>query len=199
MARLTLNKSSLTQESRHLKAFQEFLPSLDLKRQQLMAEHSKARKLLADIRKQQEDLKPVIAKELPMLSDEQVDLTDIVKVTGVDLAEENIVGTRLPKLEQVHFKIRDYALLGKPHWVDHLVKQLQSALELQIQVQVAARRLALLDVAVRIISQRVNLFEKVLIPRTRANIKKIKIYLSDTERAAVVQAKIAKAKKKAAA
>ena len=142
MAKLALNKSSLTQQSRHLKAFQEFLPSLDLKRQQLMAEHSKARKSLAEFKKQQENLKPVIGKELPMLSDEQVDLTGIVKVTGIDLVEENIVGTRLPKLQQAQFKVRDYALLGKPHWVDHLVKRLQSAMEQQIQVQVAARRLA---------------------------------------------------------
>jgi V/A-type H+-transporting ATPase subunit D len=63
-----------------------------------------------------------------------------------------------------------------------------------VRHQVERRRLALLDEAVRTITQRFNLFDQVLIPRTRANIKRIQIFLADGERAAVVRAKIAKAK-----
>lgn len=44
----------------------------------------------------------------------------------------------------------------------------------------------------RITSQRVNLFEKVMIPTAKANIKKINIYLGDQQTAAVVRGKIAK-------
>ena len=51
-----------------------------------------------------------------------------------------------------------------------------------------------LNDAVRRITQRVNLFEKVLIPQAEKKIHRIKIYLADTERAAVVRSKIAKAK-----
>ena len=39
-------------------------------------------------------------------------------------------------------------------------------------------------------SQRVNLFEKVKIPETLANIKKISIYMSDQQVSAVVRSKI---------
>jgi V/A-type H+-transporting ATPase subunit D len=66
-------------------------------------------------------------------------------------------------------------------------------------MQVELRRLALLDEAVRTITQRVNLFDKVLIPQTRDNIRRIQIYLADGERAAVVRAKIAKGKRAGAA
>lgn len=44
----------------------------------------------------------------------------------------------------------------------------------------------------RVTSQRVNLFEKVMIPTAKANIKKINIYLGDQQTAAVVRGKIAK-------
>jgi V/A-type H+/Na+-transporting ATPase subunit D len=44
------------------------------------------------------------------------------------------------------------------------------------------------------VSIRLNLFEKVLIPRAQKNIKKIKIFLGDQELAAVCQAKVAKRK-----
>ena len=40
-----------------------------------------------------------------------------------------------------------------------------------------------------------NLFDKILIPTTRANIKKIRIYLSDEEMQAVVRSKLSKKKR----
>ena len=46
----------------------------------------------------------------------------------------------------------------------------------------------------RTTSQRVNLFEKVKIPETKENIRKIGIYIGDQQTAAVVRGKIAKRK-----
>lgn len=199
MARLALNKASLTKLNRQLKSYQDFLPSLDLKRRQLLGEQAKAKQALVEINQQLQELEPLIASDLIMLSNQEVDLTDIVKVVGVDTVEENVMGTRLPKLNKVDIQVRKYALLGRPHWVDRLVEFLKTAVELRLQLQVAEQRRELLAQAARTITQRVNLFDKVLIPRTQANIKKIRIYLSDTERAAVVNSKIAKRKKGAAA
>ena len=68
------------------------------------------------------------------------------------------------------------------------------ALKTQIGVQVAQRRVELLERAERSATQRFNLFDKVLIPQTKANIKKIQIYLVDADRAGVVNSKIAKRK-----
>jgi V/A-type H+-transporting ATPase subunit D len=67
-------------------------------------------------------------------------------------------------------------------------------IELHVRLTVERRRVALLEEAVRKVTQRVNLFEKVLIPRAKEHIRKIRIYLSDAERAAVVRSKIAKRK-----
>ena len=58
-------------------------------------------------------------------------------------------------------------------------------------------RIKRLDHAIRRTTQRLNLFDKVLIPRAKENIKRIKIYLSDMETAAVVRSKIAKRKRAA--
>ena len=49
------------------------------------------------------------------------------------------------------------------------------------------------------ITQRVNLFEHVLIPTAQANIKKIRTALGEEEMQAVVRSKIAKRKKASAA
>ena len=47
MARLQLSKSALSREQKNLKTYERFLPSLDLKRQQVMAERNKAARQLA--------------------------------------------------------------------------------------------------------------------------------------------------------
>ncbi len=195
MARLSLTKASLTKQKGLFKTFQDVLPSLDLKRRQLSAEQVKVRKILAECQQKLEALEQGIAQEIPMMSNELVNLENIVKVTEVELVKENVVGTRLPKVKEVKIQVLPYALLGKPVWVDRLVELLKTALELQIAAQVARQRLELLNKAERTVTQRFNLFDKVLIPKTKANIKKIQIYLADAERAGVVNSKIAKRKK----
>lgn len=195
MARLQLSKSALAREQKNLQTFQRFLPSLDLKRQQVMAERSKAKRQLAATRGEIEAHRKIAGEQIPMLANRDVDLSDLARISDVELDTENLVGTRLPRLRALRVEVRDYALLGKPVWVDAAAKVLREMLELRVRVQVEERRLALLEEAVKTITQRVNLFDKVLIPRARQHIKRIEIYLSDMETAAVVRSKIAKRKR----
>ncbi len=65
---------------------------------------------------------------------------------------------------------------------------------LRVHLQVRRERVARLNQQVRRITQRVNLFEKVLIPQAKENIKRIQIGLGEQERSAVVRSKIAKKK-----
>ncbi len=195
MAKLQLNKSSLSREQKNLKTYRQFLPSLDLKRQELMRQQANAKRALFETEDEISKLLKITGEEIPMLSNERIDLHELVKVTDVKLSTENIMGASLPVLEDVELKVRKYSFLAKPHWVDVIVERLKELLALKIRSQVDRRRLDLLNHAVKTITQRVNLFEKVLIPRAQGNIKRIKIYLSDTERANIVIAKVAKKKR----
>jgi V/A-type H+-transporting ATPase subunit D len=195
MARLALNKATLSKQSQQLKIFQRFLPSLDLKRKQLLAERAKAAAALKRTEAEIEPIDRLVTQQFPMASREDVDLGGLVRVAGVELGQENVVGVKIPLLESIEVETREYGLLGRPHWVDGLAQLLRTIVELKIRVQVERRRLDLLEVGVRKITQRVNLFEKVLIPRTQEDIRRIRIYLSDSERAGVVQAKISKKKR----
>lgn len=194
MARLQLSKTSLTSEKRRLEGFERFLPSLDLKRRQLTAVRAGTVGVIAELTASIEQLHRDVADNLPMLANTDIDLKDLVLVNAVSVRTENVVGVRLPKLDSADLEVRPYSYLGKPHWVDHAANSLRQMLDLRLRLRVERRRLELLDQAVRTVTQRVNLFDKVLIPRTKQNIKRIEIYLSDAERAAVVRAKIAKSK-----
>jgi V/A-type H+-transporting ATPase subunit D len=59
---------------------------------------------------------------------------------------------------------------------------------------VLAEQRARLAEELRYVAQRVNLFEKVQIPAAREAVRRIRIALGDRQAAAVVRAKIAKAK-----
>lgn len=198
MPRLQLTKSALARETRQRDTFRRFLPSLDLKRQQLMAERKKAAAARAGTEADIEACRTSVARALPMLADLGIDLTGLVRVEAVEIGWQNALGTRLPVLGTVRIAARDYSPLARPHWVDAAVIFLHQMLELRIRVQIEARRLALLEEAVKTITQRVNLFDKVLIPRTKANVKRIRVHLSDAEMAAVTRSKIAKRKYAAA-
>ena len=195
MAKLQLSKSALSKEAAKLKTYKQFLPSLDLKRQELMSQRAKAKLALADTKMGIDDLSRTMAEEIPMLSNDKVDLANLVKVKAVELAQENIMGAHLPVLQTVNVEVRHYSLLAKPHWVDGVAEKLKGLLTLRIRIQIEQQRLELLEAAVKTITQRVNLFDKVLIPKSKTNIKKIKIHLSDSERAAVINAKLAKSKR----
>ena len=122
-------------------------------------------------------------------------LSGLVRIRRVDVAEEDVLGLRLPTLRAVEFDTADYSLLATPFWVDDLVTCLKEVATYRLRLQVYRERVARMQGAVRRITQRVNLFEKVLIPNAKQNIARIQIFLSDVERAAVVTSKIAKAKR----
>jgi len=194
VATVALNKAVLNRERGALRTYERYLPSLDLKRRQLMAELAKARSALAARDREIREHQASVARRLPMLAHREVDLAGLVRVTAVRLGEVNELGVRLPVLEDVAFAVRDYGLLARPHWVDAVVDELERAARLDLERQVEDERTRRFEQALRRTTQRVNLFEKVLIPTARRNIQRIEIFLADAERAAVIRSKIAKKK-----
>ena len=106
----------------------------------------------------------------------------------------NIAGVKIPIYEGADFGRGDYDLYTTPLWIDMAADRMEKALELDLQAEVLDEQVRLLSQELRTTTQRVNLFEKVKIPETKANIKKIGIFLGDEQVAAVVRSKISKKK-----
>ena len=196
MAKLTLSKSGLQKQREDMRLYERVLPSLDLKRMQISGELKRARQQLAEAEAEVKKLNVRVAEQLPMLANRDIDVSGLVQVESFRIEEENLVGVKLPKLVEIKCHVAEYSMLAKPHWVDMLVEQLKQMVEQKTRVQVAAERVRLLEQAERKITQRVNLFDKILIPTAKKNIQKIQIYLADAERAAVVRSKITKRMRK---
>jgi V/A-type H+-transporting ATPase subunit D len=196
--RLALNKNSLKQQRDHLSTYRRFLPSLDLKRQQLMGAWKQSRLALDALEQEVAEYRRRLDELLPLLGSSTLrsrNLGSLVRVREVVIEEENVVGARIPVIRRIDFERAHYSTLILPFWVDQLVEQLERLADRRIRLQVLRERTERLSVAVRKITQRVNLFEKVLIPTAEQNIKRIRIALSDEERASVVRSKLAKRKR----
>ena len=196
MARLAANKSTLKDQRDKLKLYGKFLPSLELKKQQLLTEFQKARAELKEAEQETEQLAASLGELMKPLGASRMDLRGLVTIDSVVVEEENMVGARLPVAREVKFRTAEYSTLAKPFWVDFLVESLQRMCTTRVHLLVRRERVRRLNLQVRRITQRVNLFAKVLIPKAKENVKRIRIGLAEDERSAVVRSKIAKRKNK---
>lgn len=195
MARLALNKSTLNKENRRLKAYRQFVPALDLKRKQLMVARADATAQIDDLSRQLAQIEADVTAKLKPLLKSDLNPLEMIKISRLEITTYNLVGIRLPRLEAMDIVITDYPYLVTPVWLDALLAWLEQSVRLKAELGVAQKRLQLLQQGLQKTTQRLNLFEKVLIPRTQSHIRRIGIALSDAERAGVVRAKIAKNKR----
>ncbi len=194
MAKLRLSKSGLAEQRAQLKLYERTLPSLDMKRRQLSVELAKARNAVAEARRAVDSLESRIGAELPMLANPDIEISGLVRIAALELDGENVVGVKLPRLARIECEVAHYSLLARPAWVDLVVDRLKEVAEERTRLLVLEERKRILEYQTRRVTQRVNLFDQILIPTAKRNIQRIQIYLGDFERAAVTRAKLVKSK-----
>ena len=196
---IKLTKNELKQQKDNLKQFQRYLPTLQLKKQQLQSvimgirqelERKEAERIqmIGDL----DDWVAVFAEN--EIFDEEKRLDQLVQPDKVIVKDENIAGVTIPAFEELTFKDINYDVDDYPLWVDTAVFKLREIARLDALVSTLRKQTELLEKELRTTSQRVNLFEKVKIPEAKENIRVIQVYLGDQQTAAVVRGKISKKK-----
>jgi len=179
--------------------YRRYLPTLMLKKQQLQGEirltEIRFKELQIEIEKMDESFKPWIA----VFGETGIFTNNILKITSLRTGYGNIAGVAIPVFEGVDFEVAPYDLTSTPLWLDLAVECMKKVLVLEMEAEIVEEQKKRLDKELRTTTQRVNLFEKVKIPETRTNIKKIQVYLGDQQTASVVRGKIAKSATNAAA
>ncbi len=193
MAKIRLTKNELRKQKDALKRYNQFLPTLILKKQQLQMEILKIHREMDDVEKEKEYIKAVVFKWADVFT-EDVGLEKLISLEKIETTPGNIAGKDIPVFDKTVFKEEDYDLIRTPLWVDYGIEMLKKVMTQNARLEVLNKQDELVREELRITTQRVNLFEKVMIPRTIDNIKKIQIYLGDMQTAAVVTGKIAKEK-----
>ena len=194
MAKIKLTKNELKVQKDALKMYRRYLPTLTLKKQQLQTEIRTIEAKAKAVRKEKEALEKGFSSWIGVFSEKQAFPDGIITVSNIRKGEGNIAGVVIPIYEGADFSRSDYDLYETPLWVDIAANHMEKAISLDLEAEVLDEQVRLLEIELLATSQRVNLFEKVKIPETLANIKKISIYLADQQVSAVVRSKISKRK-----
>lgn len=192
MATVKLTKNELKAQKDALKMYQRYLPTLTLKKQQLQTEIRGIEARAKTVRAQKKALEAEFTSWIAVFGDKDAFKPEMVQVKNIKKGTGNIAGVTIPVYEGADFIRGDYDLYQTPLWVDLAADFMEQALSLDLEASVLDEQVRLLNLELRTTTQRVNLFEKVKIPETKQNIKKISVYLGDQQVAAVVRGKISK-------
>ena len=200
MAKIKYTKTEQKNQQDALKQFQRFLPTLQLKKQQLQLEVRQCVEHLNENRKAMAGLMQRLSALLNFFgnADEAEFFASKVEIVNVVAGEANIAGITIPVFEKVEFAPLEWDLLNTPWHTDDCIAALKEMISLRAAGRILEKQYALLLAELVTTTQRVNLFEKIKIPECKDNIRRIRIYMSDQETGAVARSKIAKKKGAAA-
>ncbi|MBN2592954.1 MAG: V-type ATP synthase subunit D [Sedimentisphaerales bacterium] len=193
--KIKFTRTELKHQRDALTRFTRYLPTLKLKQQQIQ---SCIVQTLQLFRMKQQEVKATertISEYGGLFNDVAgVNFTQLAKPVSVDTAIHSIAGVYVPKFENITFPEADFSLFATASWVDRALDDLKQLNHQTAELDILQKCLDLLQAELKKVMQRVNLFEKVMIPNTIENIRRIRIALGDQMTAGVARAKIAKAK-----
>ncbi len=193
MAKIKYTKNELKNQKEHLKRFTRYLPTLELKKKQLLAEIGMVQNKIDKLNEEIENSKKQVLKWIDVFA-EDIDLSKFFLVKEIKSNTDNIAGIDIPVFQEIIFEDKEIDLYLTPLWVDKGIEAVKEQIKRIAELQIFKQQLKILADELRITVQRIKLFEEVKIPEAKENIRVIQIFLGDQLAAAVVRGKIAKAK-----
>lgn len=193
MAKIKFTKNELKVQKENLKRFTRYLPTLELKKKQLLAEIRIIQHKVDKLNDKIEAVEKQVAKWADVFA-EEIDLNDFFQVKEIKTDQDNIAGIDIPVYHEVIFEDTDYDLYQTPLWVDKGIAISKEQIERKAEYKIAKEQQDIINEELRVTIQRIKLFEEVKIPEAKESIRVIQIFLGDQLTAAVVRGKIAKGK-----
>ncbi|NTV00772.1 MAG: V-type ATP synthase subunit D [Methanoregulaceae archaeon] len=191
--KIRLTQGELKKQRDSLRQYERYLPTLQLKKQQLQLE------ILHQQRSRTEKENSLAAweetsKEWLGLLIEAPGIGQWIVPERIIATGKNIAGVDVPVFIRVDFVPAEYDLFTTPLWVDIALERLKERVSLGEELRILEQGINILRHELRITTQRVNLFEKIKIPEAKEAIRVIKIAMGDRMTSAVGRSKIAKNK-----
>lgn len=196
MAKIKLTKTELKTQRDALKQYERFLPTLQLKKQQLQLEMRSCLERIAENEVREKALQDSLSVWTYLFGDESLveKILSLLTISNVRKGTQNIAGVNVPVYECVDFDVAPYDFFTEAPFVDDSLDAVREIVSVRIEREIIREQYRLIGQELRVTTQRVNLFEKVKIPEAKENIRVIGIAIGDGQTAAVARSKIAKKK-----
>lgn len=218
MAKVKLTKNELKKQKDALKMYERYLPTLQLKKQQLQIEIRSVEARKRELAEAKAALEREFLSWIAVFGESGVpgaaggaeaaagappaarghvygpSGAPLLHVVSIRTSSGNVAGVEIPVFAGADFELEPYDFLTTPLWVDSALDRLKKVLLFDLESTVLDEQVRRLASELKTTAQRVNLFEKVKIPEAQEGIRRIRIYLGDQQTAQVVRGKIAKRK-----
>jgi V/A-type H+/Na+-transporting ATPase subunit D len=192
MTKVKFTQGELKRQRDLLKQYQRFLPTLQLKKQQIQLELNNQLHALEVHRAKLDQMTLEMIPWMGLLAESALPMHEIVVPQRVLIKSRNIAGVDIPVFYNVEFKRPEYDLFATPLWLDRAVQSFIDHIALLFQVESLQQGAELLRRELLTTTQRVNLFEKIKIPESQENIRRIKIYIGDQLAGSIGRSKLVK-------
>ena len=194
MAKIKLTKNELKAQKDALKRFRRYLPTLELKKKQLLVEIQRIQKEIEELQHENERMAKQVDQWVDLYGDETVNLAEYIRIKELLTGVGNIAGIDIPVFDDLLFEEISYDYFETPLWIDRGIEVVKEQMKRQAEWLTLQKQKELIERELRTTIQRIKLFEEVKIPEARENIRVIQISLGDQMTAEVVRGKIAKKK-----
>lgn len=191
--KIQYNKTFLSYLKRQLAIRKKVLPTLKSKETALRLEVKKIAVRLKELRKEKEHF----YSEIDDFSALWTRYPQVLVVDSIDISVKNTAGTKIPVLNDIHFKLGEFIDFDQPVWLLKGIEVLKKLVSLETQEKVLQQQHDTLHEARKKTTQKVNLYEKVQIPAFEGGINKIKRFLEDKENISKSAQKIVKERNRA--
>jgi V/A-type H+/Na+-transporting ATPase subunit D len=189
--RFQYNKTSLHALSKQLNIRVKALPILKNKEAALRLEVKKAKTSYSETENQLERMIRDQERDFRMWN--EFDNT-LLAIEEVKIKLKKIAGVKIPVLDELIFRTRDFNIFLEPKWFLEGSSRLKDILKLVIEKELALKKVQILEFFRKKTTQKVNLYEKVQIPEYENAIRKIKRFLEDEENLTKAAQKIVKSR-----
>ena len=190
--RVKLNKISLREQKQKLGMYRRFLPALEARKQQFLLELAGVRQAIREEEARLRDLLERISAWSSLYWDLQDAIAGSIRIREITLGVKNVAGLKVPQYCGVVFEDPPYSLFATPYVFEEVIAFTREAISMREAIRILRDQEKVLWDGFRKTSQRINLYEQVLIVDCRENIRKITVYLQDQQAASVGVAKVAK-------
>lgn len=191
--KIRLTQGELKRQRDALRQYERYLPTLQLKKQQLQLEILRQQRDRAGKESSLAAWEASAGEWLGLLI-EAPDIRQWLVPARIITTGKNIAGVEVQVYVHAEFVPEEYDLFLTPLWVDTALGRLRERVSLREEIRVLEEGITTLRNELRVTTQRVNLFEKIKIPEAKEAIRLIKIAIGDRMTSAVGRSKIAKNK-----
>lgn len=188
------NKISMQYLRKQLKVRQTALPTIKSKEAALRLTVKKQKELIKQLKADFDNRMAELNENIRLWAEFPAYIFNLKEVlVGI----KKIAGIKTHELERVDYEIKSYSRFMSPAWVAAGVIILKDVTVLISRMEIAVKKLEILEYARKKTTQKVNLYEKVQIPEFTEALRKIKRYLEDVDNLEKAAQKITKQKQAA--